>query len=94
MPDLQSLIDEIASTLRDQEDKGSVADYIPELAKLDKEKFGMAIVTVDGGHIRLSANCVSTICRVEILSNPANDPGSDHVHQSVPRMLTPNTSLL
>jgi glutaminase len=48
MQDLQPLMDEIALSLRSHEDRGQVADYIPELATLDKEKFGMAIATVDG----------------------------------------------
>lgn len=48
MHDLQSLIDEIADSLRDRKDRGRVADYIPELAKLDKGKFAQVIATVDG----------------------------------------------
>lgn len=48
MQNLQPLLDEIAAELRDTEDRGRVADYIPELAKLDTRKFGMAIATIDG----------------------------------------------
>ena len=48
MTDLQALLDSIAREISSQEDRGRVADYIPELAKLDDRKFGMAVVTVDG----------------------------------------------
>jgi len=48
MTELQGILDVIASDLCKHEDRGIVADYIPELATLDDRKFGMAIVTVDG----------------------------------------------
>lgn len=48
MPDLQLLLDEIGREMRDREDRGRVADYIPQLAKVDDRKFGMAVATVDG----------------------------------------------
>ena len=48
MSDLQELLDEIDEELSAAEDRGTVADYIPELAKQDIGKFGMAIATVDG----------------------------------------------
>lgn len=48
MPDLQLLLDEIGREMRDREDRGRVADYIPQLAKVDDRKFGLAVATVDG----------------------------------------------
>lgn len=48
MHDLQKLLDDIRQSLSEIEDRGRVADYIPELAKLDSRKFGMAIASVDG----------------------------------------------
>lgn len=48
MLDLQTLLDDINQTLRSEADRGSVADYIPELAKEDSGQFGMAIATIDG----------------------------------------------
>ena len=48
MNDLQALLDEIGDEMKASEDRGTVADYIPELAKQDSGKFGMAIATVDG----------------------------------------------
>ena len=48
MPDLQALLDDIAADMGAAEDRGRVADYIPELAKVDPARFGIAIATVDG----------------------------------------------
>jgi len=45
---MQALIDKIHDTLRARTSEGRVADYIPELAKIDPAKFGIAIETVDG----------------------------------------------
>ena len=48
MHDLQSLLNDINQTLISYEDRGVVADYIPELAKQDSQSFGMTVATVDG----------------------------------------------
>ena len=45
---LQTTLDEIAAELAPRLGEGKVADYIPELAKVDPRKFGMAVVTLDG----------------------------------------------
>ncbi|NBN65662.1 glutaminase [Microvirga tunisiensis] len=45
---MQDLIDEIAATLSTRTDRGAVADYIPELAKVDPDQFGIAIAMADG----------------------------------------------
>lgn len=46
--DLQSLLDQINSELSHADDRGQVASYIPELATVDTNKFGMAIATLNG----------------------------------------------
>jgi glutaminase len=46
--DLQAILDGIHAELLPRLGEGKVADYIPELAKVDPRQFGMAIVTVDG----------------------------------------------
>ena len=46
--DLQALVEEIHASLAGQETRGKVADYIPQLAKVDPSQFGIAVVTVDG----------------------------------------------
>ena len=48
MPDLQAIIDEIHKNLRPRLGEGKVADYIPQLAKVDPNQFGISIATVDG----------------------------------------------
>lgn len=45
---MQDLIDEIAATLAARTDRGDVADYIPELAKVDPDQFGIAVAMADG----------------------------------------------
>lgn len=46
--DLQSIVDDIHRELAPRLGEGKVADYIPQLARVDPKRFGMAIVTVDG----------------------------------------------
>lgn len=47
MQDYQSILNEIYQTLRNSKNKGEVATYIPELAKMDKNSLGI--------HLRLSS---------------------------------------
>ncbi len=48
MPDLQAIVHEIAGEMRDRKDRGEVASYIPELARVDPQNFGMAVIAADG----------------------------------------------
>ena len=48
MTDLQAIVEEIHASLSPRRGEGKVADYIPQLAHVDPQKFGMAVVTVDG----------------------------------------------
>lgn len=48
MMDIQALIDEIVVRMRAQSERGRVADYIPQLARVDPGRFGIAVATVDG----------------------------------------------
>ncbi|MCY0965883.1 glutaminase [Parathalassolituus penaei] len=45
---MQAILDEIVATIGASDDRGKVADYIPELATVDPNQFGIAIATVDG----------------------------------------------
>ncbi|MDQ0474302.1 glutaminase [Labrys wisconsinensis] len=45
---MQALVDRIYGTLKARTGEGRVADYIPQLAKVDRDKFGIAIEMVDG----------------------------------------------
>lgn len=46
--DLQAIIDDIYRELTPRLGEGKVADYIPQLARVDARHFGMAIVTTGG----------------------------------------------
>ncbi|GGE00844.1 glutaminase [Polymorphobacter glacialis] len=48
MADLAGLVSDIASRLQAATDRGRVADYIPELAKVSPRHFGIAVITADG----------------------------------------------
>ncbi|MBZ9934678.1 glutaminase [Mesorhizobium sp. BR1-1-16] len=48
MPDLQTVLDEITADLKTASERGAVASYIPELAKVDPGHFGIAVLTPDG----------------------------------------------
>ncbi|WP_334174465.1 glutaminase [Pseudoxanthobacter sp.] len=48
MPILQDVLEEITDAMRRAEDRGRVADYIPQLAGVDPARFGIAVVTGDG----------------------------------------------
>jgi len=48
MKDMEKLVRGIAENMAKETDRGRVADYIPELAKVDPNQFGIAIVLADG----------------------------------------------
>lgn len=47
--DYKVIIDEIYKNLKETDNPGKVAEYIPELAKVDPDKFGVHISEVNGG---------------------------------------------
>ena len=48
MPDYQAILDDIRDEVQPLLQQGHVADYIPRLAEVPRDKFGMAVVTLDG----------------------------------------------
>ena len=48
MLDFQSILNDIYNHVKSLEDKGTVASYIPELEKIDKNRFGIHLRTLDG----------------------------------------------
>jgi len=48
VPDLQAAVHEIAEEMRARTDRGEVATYIPELARVDPAAFGMAVIDAEG----------------------------------------------
>ena len=56
MADLDAIVREIAEELRDRPDRGEVASYIPELARVDPNQFGLAVIDAEG-HVRAAGDC-------------------------------------
>ncbi|WP_282056261.1 glutaminase [Maribacter luteus] len=50
MPNYQDIIEAIASELNNVKEKGTVASYIPELSKIDPNKFGIHLVDSQMNH--------------------------------------------
>jgi glutaminase len=48
VPDLDQIVKEIADEMRQRPDRGEVASYIPELARVDPKRFGIAVIDADG----------------------------------------------
>ena len=48
MSKIQAVVSEIADEMRRRPDRGEVATYIPELARVDPSAFGIAVVDQDG----------------------------------------------
>jgi glutaminase len=52
VPDLQDVVSDIVDEMRRRSDRGEVASYIPELARVDAGAFGLVVIGADG---RISA---------------------------------------
>ena len=48
MTDLQTVVREIAAEMAARQDRGAVANYIPELARVDPGSFGIAVIDAEG----------------------------------------------
>jgi glutaminase len=48
LSDLKTAVHEIAAAMKARPDRGEVAQYIPELARVDPAAFGLAVADVDG----------------------------------------------
>ena len=50
-PDLKAILDDIADRMASESERGKVADYIPELAKANLNRFGIAVVPIGGAPV-------------------------------------------
>jgi glutaminase len=48
VPDLDAVVKEIADEMRRRSDRGEVAAYIPELARVDPKSFAIAVIDAEG----------------------------------------------
>lgn len=63
---MQQILDDIAAEMASETERGKVADYIPQLAHVDPNQFGIAVATPDG-HV-YSAGDASTLFSIQSIS--------------------------
>lgn len=63
---MQDLLNEIAKAMAAETERGTVADYIPELAHVDPKQFAISLATVKGE--RYSAGCATTPFSIQSIS--------------------------
>ena len=66
--DYQNIVEEIFREVQDREDRGAVASYIPELATVAPDQFGVCLATIDGrtfytgrAHTRFSIQSIAKV---------------------------------
>lgn len=64
--DYQKVLDEINEEVQIHLSKGKVADYIPALAKVKKEQFGISLTLFDG--TQCNAGCSDTLFSIQSIS--------------------------
>lgn len=64
--DLQVALDRIGAEMAARADRGAVATYIPELAKIDPNQFGMAVVLASGE--AFATGCATTAFSIQSIA--------------------------
>lgn len=79
--DLQPILDGIVDKIRPHLSDGRVADYIPALARVEREQFGIAVVTRDGKTFKAGAAdtlfSIQSISKVFTLTMALGKVGND-----------------
>ena len=69
--------------------KGNVADYIPQLKRVNPEQYGISICTIDGQTYSLGESsqkfCVQSTCKPISYSLALEEHGADYVHSYIGR---------
>lgn len=55
-PELQRVVSEITDEMRQRTDRGTVATYIPELARVDAKSFGLVVIDA-AGNVAAAGDC-------------------------------------
>jgi glutaminase len=81
-------LDEIFESSRRVEG-GAVADYIPQLERVDPERFALTVSTVDGQQYQrgdaLTDFCLQSVCKPVTYCLALEEHGADYVHKHVGR---------
>lgn len=56
MPNLDDVVSDIAADMSRRADRGAVATYIPELARVDAKQFGLVVIDAQG-HVAAGGDC-------------------------------------
>ena len=87
-PKFRRKIEELFEACR-AEDTGEVASYIPQLARIDPEQWGLAACTVDGQRLALGNArtdfCVQSTCKVLNYALALEQHGEERVHRYIGR---------
>jgi glutaminase len=83
--DFQAILDTIYQQVTSVEDKGTVASYIPELANIDSNNFGIHLRTLDGNSYGVgdfeTRFSIQSISKVLALSQAASLVGNDFINR-------------
>jgi glutaminase len=78
--DLQPILDDIAAEIAAAPDRGTVATYIPDLARVPLDRFGIAIITADGAchaagqaHTSFSVQSIAKVFSLTMALGTAGD---------------------
>lgn len=91
IPDFQGFCSQIKEIfdIASENTKGDVATYIPQLARVNPDKFGMALCTVDGQFFSLGdsdeAYCAQSVCKPINYGLALQEHGEKSVHKYVGR---------
>jgi len=77
---MQNILNDIAAAMAQETDRGKVADYIPQLAHVDPNQFGMSVVLPDGktfsagnAHTAFSIQSISKVFTLTIALGKLGD---------------------
>jgi glutaminase len=91
IPDFDRFTAEIREMYRSllDDDRGAVADYIPQLARVDPDQFAISICTVDGQRFAVGDSdtgfCLQSVSKAINYCLALEEHGSDVVHRHVGR---------